>query len=263
MIVGKRALTNQRIKRETIMTATRIEALEIGARIMGAQTSIYPTLIWDNKTMVLVDAGFPGQLSEIRRAIMKAAASFEKINKIIITHHDRDHIGSLRSILNELPQKASVLTHKEERPYIEGYILPCKVTVADAPDSPYPPEMKTMFLPQKLDYLDFTVSVDRTLEDGEELPFCGGITVIHTPGHTPGHICLYIGQSKTLIAGDALSVENKKLSTPPKLSSFDPSLAVRSLEKLVRYDIETAICYHGGVWRGSAGQFIAELAELQ
>jgi glyoxylase-like metal-dependent hydrolase (beta-lactamase superfamily II) len=245
------------------MTETRIEALEIPARIMGTETSIYPALIWDGKTMVLVDAGFPGQLPEIRRAIMKASASLDKINKIIITHHDRDHIGSLRNILNELPQKASVLAHKEEKPYIEGHTLPCKVTLADAPDSPYPPEMKAVFLRQKIDYLDFTVSVDGTLEDGEELPFCGGITVIHTPGHTPGHICLYIGQSKTLIAGDALSVENKKLSTPPKLASFDPPLAVRSLDKLVRYNIETAICYHGGIWKGSASQFIAELAELQ
>jgi len=63
--------------------------------------------------------------------------------------------------------------------------------MADALDSPYPPEMKSVFQSQKLDYLEFTVNVDKTLEDGEELPFCGGITVIHTPGHTPGHICLY------------------------------------------------------------------------
>ena len=79
-----------------------------------------------------------------------------------------------------------------------------KPPLADAPDSPYPPEIKALFQQQILDYLDFTVGVDRIVEDGEELPFCGGITVIHTPGHTPGHICLYIGQNKTLIAGDAL-----------------------------------------------------------
>ena len=37
---------------------------------------------------------------------MEGGASLERIDKIIITHHDRDHIGSLRNILNELPQKA-------------------------------------------------------------------------------------------------------------------------------------------------------------
>jgi glyoxylase-like metal-dependent hydrolase (beta-lactamase superfamily II) len=243
--------------------ATGVEMLEIPATIRGAQTFIYPTLIWDSKTTVLVDAGFPGQLSAFRRAIMEAGASFERIDKIIITHHDRDHIGGLRSILNELPQKASVFSHQEERPYIEGRIPPFKATLADAPDSPYPPEMKALFRRQKLDYLDFTVGVDRIVEDGEELPFCGGITVIHTPGHTPGHVCLYIGQSKTLIAGDALSAEGDKLGPLPKLASLDWPSAVRSLGTLVRYDVETVICYHGGVWRGDFSRSIAELAGLR
>jgi glyoxylase-like metal-dependent hydrolase (beta-lactamase superfamily II) len=156
-----------------------------------------------------------------------------------------------------------VLTHEGERQYLEGRILPFKATLADAPDSPYPPEMKALFQQQKHDYLNFTVSVDRTIEDGEELPFCGGITVIHTPGHTPGHICLYIGQSKTLIAGDALLVEGGKLGPLPILASLDWPSAVRSLAKLVRYDIETVICYHGGVWRGNFSRSIAELAGLQ
>ena len=101
------------------------------------------------------------------------------------------------------------------------------------------------------------------MEDGEELPFCGGITVIHTPGHTPGHICLYIGQSKTLIAGDALSAEGGKLGPLPKFASLDWPSAVRSLGKLVRYDVETVICYHGGAWRGNFSRSIAELAGLQ
>jgi glyoxylase-like metal-dependent hydrolase (beta-lactamase superfamily II) len=243
--------------------ATGIEMLEIPATIRGTKTSIYPTLIWNSKTMVLIDAGFPDQLSDIRQSITKAGASLERIDKIIITHHDRDHIGSLRSILNELPRKASVFSHEGERPYIEGRILPFKATLADAPDSPYPPEIKALFQRQKLDYLDFTVDVDRIVEDGEELPFCGGITVIHTPGHTPGHICLYIGQNKTLIAGDALSVEGGKLGPLPKLASLDWASAVRSLGKLVRYDIETVICYHGGAWRGNFSRSIAELSDLQ
>jgi len=240
--------------------APGIEVLEIPAVIMGTKTLIYPTLIWDDKTTILVDAGFPGQISEFRRAIMEAGTSFEKIDKIIITHHDRDHIGSLRAILSELPQKASVLAHEKEKEYLEGRIPPFKVTMAEAPDSPYPPEIKTAFLSQKLDYLDYTVTVDRTLEDGEELPFCGGITVIHTPGHTPGHICLYISQSKTLVAGDAISAEGGKLGPVPKFASLDWRLALKSLDKLAGYDIETAVCYHGGVWRGDVRRSIAEFA---
>jgi glyoxylase-like metal-dependent hydrolase (beta-lactamase superfamily II) len=101
------------------------------------------------------------------------------------------------------------------------------------------------------------------VEDGEELPVCGGITVIHTPGHTPGHICLYIGQSKTLIAGDALSIEGGKLGLLAKLASLDWPLAVRSLGKFVRYDVETVVCHHGGAWRGDFSRSIEELAGFQ
>ena len=127
---------------KTMNVAPGVEALEIPAVIIGTKTLIYPTLIWDDKTTVLVDTGFPGQVSEFRRAIVGAGTSLEKIDKIIITHHDRDHIGSLRKILTELPQKASVLAHEKEKEYLEGHIAPFKVTLAEAPDSPYPPEMK-------------------------------------------------------------------------------------------------------------------------
>ena len=135
--------------------------------------------------------------------------------------------------MTEPPQKASVLAHEKEKEYLEGRIPPFKATLADAPDSPYPAEMKAAFLSQKFDYLDYTVTVDRTLEDGEELPFCGGITIIHVPGHTPGHICLYIRQSKTSVAGDALSAEGGKLG-PPNFASLDWRLALRSLDKYTR-----------------------------
>lgn len=42
--------------------ANGVESLELKANVMGQQSVIYPTLIWDNNTAILVDAGFPGQL---------------------------------------------------------------------------------------------------------------------------------------------------------------------------------------------------------
>ncbi len=242
--------------------AAGVEMLDIPAEIRGTPTLIHPTLIWDDQTTILVDAGFPGQVPEFRRAIIEAGVYLERIDKIIITHHDRDHTGSLRTLLTELPQKVSVLAHEKEKAYIEGRIPPFKATLANAPESPYPPEMKTAFLTQMFDYPDFAVSVDKTLEDGEELPFCGGITIIHTPGHTPGHICLYLLQSKTLIAGDALLVEGGKLGLLPEFASFDWRLALRSLDKLAGFDIDTVVCYHGGIWMGNIKRSIAELSDF-
>ncbi|MGZ4164245.1 MAG: MBL fold metallo-hydrolase, partial [Tumebacillaceae bacterium] len=102
--------------------------------------------------------------------------------------------------------------------------------------------------------------VDRTVVDGEELPYCGGIIVINTPGHTPGHISLYHKASKTLIAGDALIVEDGQFKISDPRYTFDVEESIRSAKKLTAYDIETVICYHGGIYRENVNQRIAELA---
>jgi glyoxylase-like metal-dependent hydrolase (beta-lactamase superfamily II) len=89
--------------------ANGIEMLEISATVMGKIETIHPTLIWDKDTAILVDTGFPGQLSKIREAMEKAKVPFNKLNKIILTHQDIDHIGSLPDILDESTQRIEVL----------------------------------------------------------------------------------------------------------------------------------------------------------
>jgi len=94
--------------------------LEIPVNVMGKPDMIHPTLLRDQDTQILVDTGYPGQLSILREVINKTEAPFEKLGKIMITHHDADHIGSLSAILKELPESCEVLAHEEEKPYIQG-----------------------------------------------------------------------------------------------------------------------------------------------
>lgn len=101
--------------------------------------------------------------------------------------------------------------------------------------------------------------MDKTITDGEELPYCGGITVIYTPGH----ICLYLKYCKTLIAGDILQIDGGILIHAPQSTNFDIDLSIISLKKLMQYDIETVICYHGGLYSGNVNKRIAELANGQ
>jgi glyoxylase-like metal-dependent hydrolase (beta-lactamase superfamily II) len=100
------------------------------------------------------------------------------------------------------------------------------------------------------------------IQDGEELPFCGGITVINTPGHTPGHISLYHKPSKTLIAADAMIINEGQLLGPVPEYAVDYPQAVKSISKFTAYDIETVICFHGGLFNKNANQRISELATL-
>jgi len=49
----------------------------------------------------------------------QVGAPFSKLNKVILTHQDLDHIGGLPEILRSSVHKVEVLAHKEERPYIQ------------------------------------------------------------------------------------------------------------------------------------------------
>jgi glyoxylase-like metal-dependent hydrolase (beta-lactamase superfamily II) len=73
--------------------------------------------------------------------------------------------------------------------------------------------------------------------------------VITTPGHMPGHISIYLKETKTLIAGDALVVENGKLMIANPQYTLDMQKAKESIRKLMSYEIDTILCYHGGVCR--------------
>ncbi|MCX6988606.1 MAG: MBL fold metallo-hydrolase [Chlamydiae bacterium] len=103
------------------------------------------------------------------------------VEKIVLTHSHWDHIADLSLLKKGFGLE--VLVHKEdvgnvERPGSDG--LP-------------------LYFPIE------PVSVDQMLSGGELLTLGHmAIKVIHTPGHSPGGICLYIEQSDTLISGDTL-----------------------------------------------------------
>ena len=240
-----------------------MEVLEVSTSIMGKSDMIYPTLLRDEHNVILVDTGFPGQLTQLHEVIDQVGIFFDKLNKIIITHQDIDHVGSLKDILKESTKHIEVLAHGEEEPYLNGEKCPIKLTKLEAMLSTLPEHMKKIYEGMKSFYNSSQINLDTILIDGEELPYCGGITVIHTPGHTPGHICLYHKQSKTPIAGDTLCVENKVLIRTAAFTNHDDNLATESLKKLTHYDIETIICYHGGIYKGDISKDIAKLINKQ
>lgn len=104
-----------------MQVANGIEMLEISAIIIGKVDVIHPTLIWDEDMVILVDTGYPGQLPLFREAMEKARVPFDKLTKVIVTHQDLDHIGSLPTILNESPQRIEVLANEVEKPHIQGH----------------------------------------------------------------------------------------------------------------------------------------------
>jgi glyoxylase-like metal-dependent hydrolase (beta-lactamase superfamily II) len=177
-----------------------------------------------------------------------------------LTHQDIDHIGGLPDIIRARKGEIEVLAHEEDRPYIEGNQPLIKLRRERLTQM-----VESMPEPQRQQFERIFSSppsnkVGHTLRDGEELPLHGGIRVIHTPGHTPGHLSLFVERSRLLIAGDELRVEEGELVGPSESATPDMESANASLAKLTDYKIDYALCYHGGLYGPDASEKIAELS---
>ena len=237
----------------------KIKALTLDVDMFGAQSKIYPTLIWDDTGATLIDVGFPGQFEQLVQAVTAAGISFAQIKRVIITHQDWDHIGTLPEIIKATNGKVELYAHINEKPYLEGTLPYLKM-------SPERIAVRLQSLPAEIrekaaaTFASIpTVIITQTMADGDTLPFHSGIEVIHTPGHTPGHVCLYLKSHRLLIAGDQLRLENGHLVGPAEIHTPDMTTALNSLKKLASYDIERVICYHGGLSEARTSIRIAEL----
>jgi glyoxylase-like metal-dependent hydrolase (beta-lactamase superfamily II) len=221
--------------------ANNVEMLEIS----GMGSVIYPVLIWDDDNLILIDTGFPGQKDAIVQAITDVGFLAERLSHIIITHQDLDHIGCVLDLL-ELSPCAQVLVHVNEAPYIDGRKTPIKLAAMLAQYDSLPEDRKVWCDNFKDGYANRKITANQALSDGDALPICGGIEVIHTPGHTPGHICLFLRESGILVCGDAMNIEGGKVIGPNPQHTYDMDLALRSAEKVKGFPFCAVVAYHGG-----------------
>ena len=85
------------------------------------------------------------------------------------------------------------------------------------------------------------VAVDTLINDGDELPILGGIKVLHTPGHTPGSICLFLQRERLVIIGDVLA-HGFGLRLPSKTFTVNITQEIRSIKRLASFDLDV-ICF--------------------
>ncbi|MBE5102227.1 MBL fold metallo-hydrolase [Priestia aryabhattai] len=235
-----------------MMTKTTIEPITLTLDVPafpGGKWPLNPTLITSESAVVLVDTGMTRSEKLIAEELEKRGLSIGHLTTIILTHQDIDHVGSLAKIL-EINPNIEVFSHELDRPYIEGDLplikrLPTPVDIQFSEGYVVPP----------------TPVIKRTLVDGEELDIAGGLVVIHTPGHTEGHISLYHPASKTLITGDAMLIRGPKLQGPNPMQTPDLDQAYQSLTKFASFDIKRVICYHGGMYESETlNEEIAQIA---
>ena len=227
-----------------------IYVLELSTLFGGQPLPVNVCLVIDAvRGATLVDAGAPGQEEAIAAAMVEVGVGMGGLRRIILTHHDLDHVGSLHAMVEA--SDAQVLAHGLEAPFIDGSQLPrfSRPEVQEQEPELWP--AVESFRP---------TSVNHVLTDGERLDVAGGVRVVATPGHTPGHLCLYLERSRTLIAGDALIAHRGRVYGPSSKFSADLPVARESVQKLAKMDVRAIVCYHGGVVDDDADGQLQRLA---
>jgi glyoxylase-like metal-dependent hydrolase (beta-lactamase superfamily II) len=167
----------------------------IGGRKGG---HVHAFLLEDGPDLTLIDTLYELDGRLILAAIQRLGRSISDLKRIAITHAHRSHLGGVAEL--KRLSGATVLSHEWEAGIVSGDRKAHRVTIAPR-------------LPLRA-YFPFQFGlalglgnhppcpVDDTLSEGDEI---AGMQVLHTPGHTPGHLAFYSPERGILISGDAIA----------------------------------------------------------
>lgn len=175
----------------------------------------------------LIDTGWPDTTDEVLAALEEEV---DDVERVLVTHEGSDHYGGLDAVMER---------------YDPEFLAPAAET--------------TLF-----EYVDHEPDVE--LRDGDRLD--GGIEIVQIPGHKPGPASLYFPDKKVLIAADVLDGSDRRglpegyLLPPPAQYNDDHTAAELNLEKLLEYDIETVLVYHGSHVMNGANEKLERLVNF-
>jgi len=186
----------------------------------------------DDGSLTLVDAGMKRADKRILAALAGLGRAPEDVRRIVLTHAHADHAGGLAA--TQSATGAQVLSHDRDAVYLQSGTVPQR-------DG----STRMGRIANRLPGGGFAkVTVAETFQDGELLPIAGGLRIVHTPGHTPGHVSLLHEATGVLVTGDSI-FNVRGLRYSPATFCTDIRLSRETADRLGELDFEVAAFTHG------------------
>jgi len=211
--------------------------------------SVNVHLVELDEGFLLIDSGVATEecFQVLESALAERGVQWSDIRTLLLTHYHPDHIGLSWKILKL--SGARLVMHRADAAYLEelarvnGVPWYAEVMRIGGVPAELAAGMEGALRGNRPAFR--THHPQQILEGGETLAVRGGtFEVIWTPGHTPGHICLYSPEHRVLISGDhVLQKITPNIAWHPRHDMLAKYL--QSLELLLPYDVDVVIPSHG------------------
>ena len=206
--------------------------------------------ILGDDNFVIIDAGTARDKIPLARILQREFPQ-RQCAEIWLTHAHPDHAGSAAFLARRF--QTAIAAHENERPFLErGQLYGADNRL-----------QKFIFAVGALIWPVRRCRIKRVLHDGEVLKTAtGDWRVIHTPGHTLGHVAFFRASDRVLIAGDAVLTilpwtRRAGLTLPLQIFTRDIAQSRASLHKLAALEPRVLLCGHGEPMLNAAPQLRA------
>lgn len=188
----------------------------------------------DDGQVTLVDMGLKRSGATVMAALASIGSGPSDVTRLMLTHAHPDHAGGAAHVARETGRGIGI--H-------EGDAQAARTGFS-------PPRDDTLRLGRLANRLgggrkDFEpLAIAETFADGQVVPVAGGLEVIHTPGHSPGHAAYLHRSSGVLITGDSI-FNVHGLRWPIKALCTNFRLTTQTAHRLAELDYTTAAFTHG------------------
>jgi glyoxylase-like metal-dependent hydrolase (beta-lactamase superfamily II) len=204
--------------------------------------------------VTVVDAGLPGFRSQLDELL-----AGRRVDAVVLTHGHIDHVGVAEGLRRD---GARVYVHAADAAMArDGVEQKTEGNIGSY--LRYGATWKLLGMavrsggirrPKIAEVVEFG--------DGEVLDVPGHPLVVHTPGHSNGHVVFHLADRGALMAGDALCTWNPLTGRPgpqpmPRAFASSVAQAADSLERIEGLDAGVVLPGHGDPWTDGVGALVA------